>query len=208
MTDTGKQGGSTEQAPKDPQPQAGTGSPSQAEGAHTGEQAPSAASESGTSAASTDDGRVDASELQKARREAAGLRTENARLKRLEEDRQTATLSETERLQHRISQLEAENTELKKLDGERTVRLAVVEAATRLGFRNPEVAYRLIDADAVEQDDAGQPKNIERLLKSLLDKEPYLGKPNGAADFGAGQRGQTPDTTPGMSELIKRAAGY
>ena len=208
MTGDSKQGGSAPQAGEESQPQDGTSSPGQAPGAANG-QDPAATAENGTSAASQADGSVDPAEVSRLRREAAGLRTENKRLKDAETAREQAGLSETERLNQRIAALEAENTDLKTKDGQRTVRLAVVEAATRLGFRNPEVAYKLLDTDAVETDDSGAPKNIDRLLAGLAQTDPYLLKPNTAQpDYGGGNRGATPPQQPSMSELLRRASGH
>lgn len=200
-----KQGGSEGQAPADPQPPEGTGTPAQDAGAQTG-QDPSATDEASTSAASQDDRDAEVSRL---RREAAGLRTENKRLREAEDARTNAALSETERLQKRITDLETENTDLKRADAERTVRLSVMEHATAMNFRNPEVAYRMIDMAAVETNEQGSPTNVERLLKKVAEKEPYLLKPNTTTpDFGGGNRGGTPLETPNMNDLLRRASGH
>jgi hypothetical protein len=138
-------------------------------------------------------------ELAEARREAAKHRTD---LRKVTD----AQLSETERLQRRVTELEAEREELGKRERERSVRFAALEAAARLGFRDPELAVRLIDRDAVEVRDDGTPKNVERLLADLLGKAPYLGRTGGTADFGGGNRGAVPPGSD-MNSLIRRAAG-
>jgi hypothetical protein len=86
------------------------------------------------------------------------------------------------------------------------VHAATVEAATRLGFRSPDVAYRLIDRAEIEFAEDGSPKNIEKLLKAVLEREPYLAKPTGSGDFGGGNRGPTPSGQPDMNTLLRRAA--
>lgn len=146
-------------------------------------------------------------EARKLRRESNELRK---RIKSAE-DRITAEedakRSESERLVKQVADLEAANASLLAQGQERAVRLSTVEVASRLGFRNPEVAYRLLDKADIDFDDIGQPKNVEKLLKALLDKEPYLARTNGAGDFGGGNRGQTPEGKPSMNELLKRGFG-
>lgn len=207
MAGEGEQGESAPPAGSGSQPQAGTEPPAQDAGAQT-EQASGAAAEVGTSAASQDDGEKDA-QISRLRRESAGLRTEVSRLKKADEERKTADLSESERMAARIAALESEKADLEKKDSERQVRLAVMEAATTMNFRNPEVAYRLVDQGDVEADAEGNPTNIGKLLKAIAEKEPYLLKPNTATpDFGGGQRGSTPPESPDMNVLLRRASGH
>jgi hypothetical protein len=138
-------------------------------------------------------------ELAEARREAAKYRTD---LRKVTD----AQLSESERLQRRVAELEAERTETQARDRERAIRLAALEAAARLGFRDPDLAVRLVDPTAVEVSDDGSPKNVERLLADVLTRSPYLARPGAAADFGGGVRGAAPAGTD-MNRLIRRAAG-
>jgi hypothetical protein len=138
-------------------------------------------------------------ELAEARREAAKHRTD---LRKLTD----AQLSETERLQRRLTELEAEREATAAREQERAVRFPALEAAARLGFRDPDLAVRLIDRDAVEVRDDGTPKNVEKLLAELLAKAPYLGRSGGNADFGGGNRGAVPPGSD-MNSLIRRAAG-
>ena len=161
-------------------------------------------------AGAADGGARDVATLQRdladARKEASKHRAE---AKRLTDERKAATdaqLSETERLARRVAELEAEREELQGRDRERALRFAAVDAAARLGFRDPELAVRLIDRDAVEVRDDGTPKNVERLLAEVLAKAPYLGRSGGTADFGGGIRGSVPPGSD-MNSLIRRAAG-
>jgi hypothetical protein len=142
-------------------------------------------------------------EARKLRSEANSLRK---RLKELEEAQSKATeakLSETERLTKRAADLERELADRDRLLQERTVSSRTVETAARLGFRNPELAYRLLDQSELDFGEDGQPKNVEPLLRALLDKEPYLAKTPG--DFGGGNRGTTPSGTPDMDGLLRAA---
>jgi len=138
-------------------------------------------------------------ELAEARREAAKHRTD---LRKVTD----AQLSETERLQRRVTELEAEREAITTRDRERAIRLSALEAAARLGFRDPDLAVRLVDPTVVELKDDGTPKNVERLLAEVLSRSPYLARPGAAADFGGGQRGAGPAGTD-MNSLIRRAAG-
>jgi hypothetical protein len=138
-------------------------------------------------------------ELAEARREAAKYRTD---LRKVTD----AQLSESERLQRRVTELEQERAESAARDRERAIGLAALEAAGRLGFRDPDLAVRLVDPSAVEVSDDGSPKNVERLLADVLARSPYLARPGTAADFGGGVRGSGPSGTD-MNRLIRRAAG-
>jgi hypothetical protein len=138
-------------------------------------------------------------ELAEARREAARHRTD---LRKVTD----AQLSESERLQRRVTELEAEREAITTRDRERAIRLAGLEAAAKLGFRDPDLAVRLLDQSAVEVRDDGTPRNVERLLADVLARSPYLARPGAAADFGGGVRGAGPAGTD-MNSLIRRAAG-
>ena len=172
------------------QPQAGTIHP---------ESTTQAQAAAGTTEPTTVDVAVLQRELAEARREAAKHRTD---LRKVTD----AQLTETERLQRRVTELEQEREAIASRDRERAIRLAALEAAARLGFRDPDLAVRLVDASAVETRDDGTPKNVERLLADVLARSPYLGRPSTAADFGGGQRGAGPAGTD-MNSLIRRAAG-
>lgn len=138
-------------------------------------------------------------ELAEARREAAKHRTE---LRRVTD----AQLTETERLQRRVTELEAEREQVLARERDRALRYAALEAASKLGFRDPDLAVRLVDPSAVETREDGTPRNVERLLADVLARSPYLGRSGVAPDFGGGQRGATAAGSD-MNSLIRRAAG-
>lgn len=180
------------------QPQVGTDSPSQAEGARKA-QAAGATGESGTVQA-------DAMllELAELRKEAAKYRTENKRLTDAQKAADDAKLSEADRLQRQLDELKAQNADLLAREKESIFQRAATAAATKLGFRNPDLAARLLDRSSVDFNDAGQPRNLERLLGEVLKAEPYLGR--SAPDFGGGNRGAVPQGTD-MNAFIRRSAG-
>jgi hypothetical protein len=125
-----------------------------------------------------------------------------------EEARKQAALSEEEKVKSRLAALEQQNKDLLEQSRTSALRASVAETATRLGFRNPEVAFRLLDATAIDYKEDGTPRNLERLLKDVLEKDPYLGKPTGAPDFGGGQRGKTPAGGTDMNSWLRREAGH
>lgn len=169
------------------QPQAGTSSSGQQPGAQT-----SAAAASGT------DGQDTATlvrERDEARREAAKHRTELQRFQQAQDAQQKT-------LEQRLADLEKANNELVERESETRVEAAIVAAATRLGFRNPDLAAPIIRSRVVVED--GRAKNVDQLLKELISKDPYLAR--SAPDLGGGNRGSGPQGTD-MNALIRRAAG-
>lgn len=136
-------------------------------------------------------------ELKDARREAAGYRT---RLKAFEDKDKT----ESEKATERIAELERDLAEARTSIQANRLQTAAFSAARKLGFRNPDLAYRLVSVADVEFDDAGQPKNIERLLDGIAKADPYL--VNGTTDSGLGPRGSAAPSVD-MNASIRRAAG-
>lgn len=117
-----------------------------------------------------------------------------------------ADKTESQKATERIAELERENADLVARAQESVVRMAVLDAASRLGFRSPELAFRALDRSGIEFKEDGSPRNVEKLLRELLEREPYLGKPAGAPDFGGGPRGQTPAGGSDMNTLLRAAA--
>ena len=79
-----------------------------------------------------------------------------------------------------MTELEQERAESAARDRERAIRLAALEAAAKLGFRDPDLAVRLVDPASVEFRDDGTPKDVERLLADVLARSPYLARPGAA----------------------------
>lgn len=137
-------------------------------------------------------------ELAAVRREAAGYRT---KLKGYEDADKTAA----EKANERIAELEAERDALAAARREDTLRLAASAAARKLGFRNPDLAYRLVASGSVEYDDAGQPKNVEKVLDDIAKVDPYL--VSGSSDWGGGPRNPAPSGAADMNQIIRQRAG-
>lgn len=124
--------------------------------------------------------------------EARKLRSENknlrSRLHEFESKAQSeadAKLSEQERLQKRLAELEGDRTERDTKAQERVLRYEVRLHAKDLGIADPGDALKLMDLSEVEYDDDGEPKNIDKLLRDLVRKKPYLTGPAVAASNAA-----------------------
>lgn len=205
------------QAPADAQAQAATTTTSGQEPPAGSGQAPAAGSGSGTTdgaaAAAAEGGETTEQradrlerELAETRREAAGHRTKAQTLEREKLERERAGQTAEEQQAAKLADLERENAELKASQAANVLRAATASAAAKLGFRNPDIAYRLLEPGAIEYNDTGEPKNLEHLLRAIATAEPYLTSAAGQ-DFGGGNRGGTAAGSgePSMNELLHSA---
>jgi len=151
------------------------------------------------------DGQATDAEKAALRKEAAKYRRELRAAEAKLREHEQAKLSETERLQQRVKELEGEVEQARKKAQTAALRSHVSQAAGRLGFQNPTVAYRLLDLDKLEFDDDDEPKNLDALLRELLRSEPYLARA-GSADGGEGRRSGSA-AGQDMNSLIRSAAG-
>jgi hypothetical protein len=116
-------------------------------------------------------------------------------------------MSEAEKAQAERDKAAAERDsavgELRKVHLE----LAVAKAAKPLGILDETLAVRVMDADAVEYDDAGKPdpRSVTRALAAAVKAHPILVR-NGSADGGEGG-GKGEDRVGGFSAAIRQAAG-
>lgn len=146
-------------------------------------------------------------ELDEARREAAAARTKAKTYEDAEAAKEEAAKSELQKAVDRAEAAEkARDAGLAQVKAYE-LRLTTVEAARRLGFRNPEIAHRLVSTSDVEYTAEGAPKNIDQLLTKIAESDPYLitGQSGKQADLGGGPRGSTPGLD--VNSMIRRAAG-
>ena len=97
-----------------------------------------------------------------------------------------AAKSELQKAQERAAELE-KKIEADKLERrEMAVSHEIAIQSGKLGIVDGDVAYKLLDKEAIEFDDNGKPKNIEDLLKKLVQDKPYLlgGNKPGAFNYG------------------------
>jgi hypothetical protein len=209
-------GGAAPQAGAAAQPQAGAGAGGQEPPAGTG-QAPASGEQpgtgnglDGTATVTTETAEQKATRLEREngelRREQASNRTKLRTLEDAQAAAAQAGMTELQKAQKAAKDAEAQRDQLAASLQEQAIQASAMSAATKLNFRNPELAYRLLDRAQLEFSDSGLPKNAEALLGALAKAEPYLVKATGQ-DYGGGNRGTTPESQPGMNELLKAALG-
>lgn len=106
--------------------------------------------------------------------ELKAVRAEAAALKAKEQERADANKSELEKTQARLAEREKAHTEAEAKLKRLQVSQAIERAARKHNARNPEVVAKLIDQDALEFNESGEPTNAEDLVKALLKAETYL----------------------------------
>jgi hypothetical protein len=135
---------------------------------------PDAAEADVPAAPEAEEERFDAAYVRKLRAEAAEYRRKLRELERELRKRDEEKLSEAERMRMRLSELEKELSQRELLLREHTLRYETMLRARELGIIDPDAAYRLLDLSEVEYDESGRPTNIEKLLRELVRRRPYL----------------------------------
>lgn len=118
--------------------------------------------------------RFDAEYVRKLRAEAAEYRKRLRELESKVKADEEAKLTEQERLQKRLAELERKEIEYQSLIQARTLEYEVKLHAAQLGIVDTDAAYRLLDLKQIEFDEDGKPVNIEKALKDLITKKPWL----------------------------------
>ena len=148
----------------------------------------------------------------------AALKTANSesasRRKRLEEleaaeaDRTAAQLSEVEKAKKLAADAEAKAQAAEERLRTAMVRNAVVVAASKLNFHDPEDAFRLADLGDAQVGDDGKVTGVEDALKALAKAKPHLVKTAGTTGSLNSTEGGR-QTRPSADEVVrqKRAAG-
>lgn len=193
-------GGTGAQAAPDSQPQAGA---SQAQAAN----AQSSQADGADNASGTDDVASLQRQLAASVKAERQLRADRQRLLDAQKAADDAKLPEQERQTRRIAELEQQIAAHQAEKTEWTTQAAVTRAALKLGFLDPADAFALLDRNALDRDEGGAPRNVDKLLADLLKSKPYLGgagRPTGSADGGV-----QGDATPAMdmNARIRAAAG-
>ena len=129
-------------------------------------------------------------------------------LEAAEEERKAAQLSEVEKA--RKAQADAEAKALATEERLRTaaIRNAVVLAASKANFYDPEDAFRLADLAEVQVADDGTVTGVDNALKTLTKAKPHLVKvASGGGEINSTAAGR--QTRPSADELVrqKRASG-
>ncbi|MBP8291481.1 MAG: hypothetical protein KAX65_01835 [Caldilineaceae bacterium] len=129
-------------------------------------------------------------------------------LEAAEEERKAAQLSEVEKA--RKAQADAEAKALATEERLRTaaIRNAVVLAASKANFYDPEDAFRLADLAEVQVAEDGTVTGVDNALKTLTKAKPHLVKvTSGGGEINSTAAGR--QTRPSADELVrqKRASG-
>lgn len=142
-------------------------------------------------------------ELRKVRREAAKYRTELRKLQEAQAAPAATGDDDVERLRADLAATRSQMAERERLFQEQTLRSAVVGAAARAGFNDPDDAWRMIDHEELEIDEAGQVQGIDDALQALRKAKPYLVRgsaPQVAPTNPVGQRPLTKEQIRMMSQ--------
>lgn len=151
------------QAGIDPTPQAGAGTPQQTQPSQ-----PNGGQQGSLSA--SDYERM----LADVRKEAAGHRTKAGQLEQELNKFREAQLSDVEKAQKRLADLERANSDYQRELQEVRLTRAIERKAQALGIIDPEAATKLLDWSELDYDESGNPKNLDKLLASLVSAKPYL----------------------------------
>lgn len=145
--------------------------------------------------------------LKRTRGEAAGYRTKLREREEADEAARRAAMTDLERAQAERDEARNALAERDRTMRDLRARTVILESATKAGFRNPELAYRLVDLEDLEFTADGSPKGVDAALRKLLERDPYLGKTQNGGDFGGGPRGSGGASGDDMNAFIRRAAG-
>lgn len=124
-----------------------------------------------------------------------------AKIKEFEEGQMT----ELQKSQARLADMETRSLTLERENQELRVGGLARDAATKAGAVDATAVQRMLDLALVEFDDAGKPKNLDKLVGDIKQAHPALfNAVRGNGDTGPRGGGSNPTD---MNELIRRAAG-
>src|SRR5258708_3817763 len=141
-------------------------------------------------------------ELAEARRDAAKYRADLQKF-------QDAQLTAEQKRERDFEQAQKSATDAQRELQELRLTRAIERKAAAFNLINPEIAARLLNRSELEFDDAGAPKNLDKLLTALIQAEPYLvaaanGQPQQPVARPASSGGAT---NPGAGGVQPGAAG-
>lgn len=113
-------------------------------------------------------------ELKQARKEAAGYRTKLRQSEESEAERKRQEMTEVERLKADLEAMKAKADEAQRIAHERLLRAAVVSEAARLGFADPDDAWRFIDTAHLEVGENGEVEGLAAAIQAVGKAKPYL----------------------------------
>lgn len=136
--------------------------------------------------------------IRELRDENAKHRTERSKTEAELKKFQDAQLSEADKQARRLADLERANSDKDRELQELKLTRAIERKAAALSIIDPDAAARLLDWSEIDYDEAGAPKNLDKLLTALIQTRPYLvatqaqqrppASSGGATNPGAGAR--------------------
>ena len=141
--------------------------------------------------------------LKAANAESMSRRKRLEELEAAEEERKAAQMSEIDKALKAKADAEARAQAAEERMRTAAIRNAVVLAATRANFYDPEDAFRLADLDAVQIGEDGKVSGVEEALKALTKAKPHLVK-QAAASGEINSTAAGRQTRPAADELIQR----
>lgn len=169
-----------------------------------------AAEEAARAAAANKDTRTAeelAAELARVNAESAARRLKIKEYEDAEAKRSLEGKSDVDRAKAAQAAAEARATELEGQLAKASLGESVATAATKLGFRNPAIAARLVDLASVTDDDGKvDPAKVDAELKKALKADPYLGGSQ-SNDGGARSTSTGGDGKTDMNKVIRKAVG-
>ena len=103
------------------------------------------------------------------------LKQAAAKLKELED----AQLSEADKTKKQVAELQATLAQEKAKARESAIRAAVITEASKLGFNDPNDAYKLLDLAALNVAEDGKIEGVAEAVKKLAEERKYLIKSAG-----------------------------
>lgn len=116
-------------------------------------------------------------ELAEARREAAKYRTTLRKLEQEQQAKVNESLSAEDRYRAELATMQQRLAAAEQASQDRLVRSAVVTAAAKAGFVDPDDAFALVDRGALEISEDGTVTGLDEAIRAIAKAKPYLVRP-------------------------------
>lgn len=142
-------------------------------------------------------------ELAEARREAAKYRTNLRKYEQEQQAKANESLTAEERYKVELATLQQRLASAEQAAQDRLVRSAVVTAAARAGFVDPDDAVALVDRGALEISEDGAVAGVDDAIRAIAKAKPYLVRPKATSSPAAPAGGpQAPTDAQLRAELF------
>ena len=143
-------------------------------------------------------------ELAEARREAAKYRTSLRKYEQEQQAKANESLTAEERYKAELATLQQRLATAEQAAQDRLVRSAVVTAAAKAGFVDPDDAVALVDRGALEISEDGTVAGVDDAIRAIAKAKPYLVRPKATSSSTAAPAGgpQAPTDAQLRAELF------